>query len=160
MERIYVLMRELRFAFRHLRKTPGFTLTVVLTLSLEIAATTAIFSLLEGVLLRPLPFQDPGRVVLLGDHIGISGPNRPVTAREIGTYSSATGAFSSMGGYIGATYEFSGSAVPEVVRAARLTAGVFPTLGRLPFWDESSRNKKRTRIRRVAFDLGQCYSIA
>lgn len=127
-----VLLHDLRVAFRQLRKAPGFTLTVLLTLSLGIAATTAIFSLVEGILLRPLPFQDPDRLVLLGDHIGAAGPNTPVTAREIGAYSSATSAFSSMGGYIAATYELSGGAVPEVVRAARLTAGVFPTLGTAP----------------------------
>ncbi|HEX7962668.1 MAG TPA: ABC transporter permease, partial [Terriglobales bacterium] len=121
------LLTEIRFSFRQLRKSPGFSLTVVLTLALGIGAITAMFSLVDGVLLRPLPFWDSDRLVLLGDHIG-SGPNTPVTAREIGTYSSATTAFSSMGGYIGAWYEVTGGAVPEVVRAARLTAGVFPTL--------------------------------
>lgn len=129
---MYVLLHDLRLAFRQLRKAPGFTLTVLLTLSLGIAATTAIFSLVEGILLRPLPFQDPDRLVLLGDHIGISRPGVSVTAREIATYSSGTSAFSSMGGYISATYELSGGAVPEVVRAARLTAGVLPTLGTAP----------------------------
>jgi putative ABC transport system permease protein len=122
---------DLRYASRQLRKTPGFTLTVVLTLGLGIGATTAIFSLVEGILLRPLPFSDPERLVLLGDHIG-GGPNIPVTAREIGTYSTASGAFSSIGGYTGATYEFSGGAIPEEIHAARLTPGVFPTLGVSP----------------------------
>ena len=53
------LVKNLRIAFRQLRKAPGFTLTVVLTLALGIGATTAIFSLVEGILLRPLPFNDP-----------------------------------------------------------------------------------------------------
>ena len=92
------LGQDLRFAFRQLRKTPGFSLTVVLTLALGIGATTAIFSLVEGILLRPLPFSDPDRLVLVGDHLGDS-PNTPVTAREIGTYSRATSAFSSLGAY-------------------------------------------------------------
>lgn len=76
----------LRYASRQLHKAPGFTLTVVLTLGLGIGATTAIFSLVEGILLRPLPFRAPERLVLLGDRIG-GGPNIPVTAREIGIYS-------------------------------------------------------------------------
>ncbi len=125
---MHKLAWDLRFAFRQLWKAPGFTLTVVATLALGIGATTAIFSLVEGVLLRPLPFKDADRLVLLGDHLG-SSRAIAVTAREIGTYSNATRAFSSMGGYVGSTYELSGGAIPEVVQAARLTAGVFPTLG-------------------------------
>jgi hypothetical protein len=82
----------------------------------------------QGILLRPLPFSEPDRLVLLGDDLG-SSPNKPVTAREIGTYANATSVFSSLGGYIGASYEVSGGATPEQINAARLTAGVFPTLG-------------------------------
>ncbi len=128
---MYALAQNFRFAFRRLRKAPGFALTAVLVLALGIGATTAIFSLVEGILLRPLPFSHPDRLVLLGDHLRGS-PNTPVTAREIGTYSSATGAFSSLGGYASTTYELSGGAQPEQVYAARLTAGVFPTLGVQP----------------------------
>jgi predicted permease len=128
---MYALAQNLRFAFRQLRRVPGFTLTVVLTLALGIGATTAIFSLVEGVLLRPLPFQDAEQLVLLGDHLG-GGPGISVTAREIGTYSSATEAFSSLGGYITTGYELSGGAQPESVNAARLTASMFPTLGVQP----------------------------
>jgi hypothetical protein len=124
---MYALARDFRFTFRQLRKAPGFALTVVLTLALGIGATTAIFSLVEGILLRPLPFEHADRLVLLGDHLG-GGLNNPVTAREIGTYSSATRAFSSLGGYTTASYELSGGAIPEQVEAARLTAGVFSTL--------------------------------
>jgi putative ABC transport system permease protein len=125
---MYAPAQDLRFAFRQLWKAPGFSMTVILTLAVGIGATTAIFSLVEGILLRPLPFTNPDRLVLLGDHIG-GGPNTPVTAREIGTYSNATSAFSSLGGYIGATYELSGGATPEEVDGTRFTADVFPTLG-------------------------------
>jgi predicted permease len=128
---MYALAQDLRFAFRQLRKAPGFSLIVVLTLALGIGATTAIFSLVEGIFLRPLPFGDPDRLVLLGDHLG-SRPNMSVTAREIGTYSKASSAFASLGGYITANYELSGGAVPEQVSVGRFTAGVFPTLDAPP----------------------------
>jgi putative ABC transport system permease protein len=128
---MYAPTQSFRFAFRQMRKAPGFALTVVLTLALGIGATTAIFSLVEGILLRPLPFSDPDRLVLLGDHLR-NGPNLPVTAREIGTYSNATGAFSSLGGYASVNYELSGGTAPEQIDAARLTAGVFSTLGVQP----------------------------
>src|SRR5277367_1945949 len=94
---MYSLAQNLRFAARQLWKSPGFTITVIVTLALGIGATTAIFSLVEGVLLRPLPFKDAGRLVLLGDHLG-NARTIGVTAREISTYSKATGAFSSVGG--------------------------------------------------------------
>jgi predicted permease len=129
---MYSLGQDLRFAFRQLRKAPGFTLTVVLTLALGIGATTAIFSLVEGILLRPLPFSNPERLVLLGDHLEGGVSATPVTAREIATYSTSTNAFSSMGGYITGSYEVSGGAIPEEVNAARFTAGVFPTLSVRP----------------------------
>ncbi len=123
--------RELRRAARQLRKSPGFSITVVLALALGIGATTAVFSLLESVLLRPLPFADPDRLVVLGDHIG-GGSNLPVTAREIGIYAKSSRAFSSLGGYDAVGYELSGSAEPEQIDGARLNASVFTTLGVRP----------------------------
>jgi putative ABC transport system permease protein len=126
-----MLAQDVRFAFRRLCKAPGFSLTVVLTLAFGIGSATAIFSLVEGILLRPLPFNDPDRLVLLGDHLR-DGPGTSVTAREIGTYAAASSAFSSTGGYIPIGYEISGGATPEEVNAARFTASVFPTLGVRP----------------------------
>src|ERR1019366_1210904 len=60
---------ELKLVFRQLRKSPGFTTTAVLMLASGIGATTAIFSIVEGVLLRPLPFPNPDRLVTLGDQV-------------------------------------------------------------------------------------------
>lgn len=123
--------QDLRFAFRQLRKSPGFAVTVVLTLALGIGAATAIFSLVEGILLRPLQFSDPDQLVLLGDHLS-EGPGISVAAREIGSYANETSAFSSLGGYISTNFELSSGAIPEEVNAARFSAGVFPTLGVSP----------------------------
>jgi len=120
--------QDLRFGVRTLRKNPGFAAVAVLTLALGIGATTAIFSLVEGVLLRPLPLRDADRLVLLGDHLG-GRPGMSVTAREIATYTSAAQTFSSLGGYIATSFELSGGAQPEQIDAARLNSGMFPTLG-------------------------------
>ncbi len=75
------LANDLRLTLRRFRQNPTFTLAIVLTLALGIGATTAIFSLVEGVLLRPLPFKDPDRLVLLGEHLG-GRPGMSVRARR------------------------------------------------------------------------------
>ena len=129
-------VQDLRYALRQLRRSPGFTLTALLTLAFGIAATTAIFSIVEGVLLRPLPFAEPSRLVAMGDRlegVDLSGDDNPgVTAPGVRTYMRDTHAFASLGGYTPATYELSGTGDPAQVDAARLTASIFPTLGVAP----------------------------
>lgn len=119
------------FAFRRLSKAPGLALAVVAMLGAGIGAATTIFSIVEGVLLRPLPFPDPGRLVALGDHVG-ENTGIGVTAQEIATYRKATKAFSSAGAYTRMAYELSSHGRPEVIHAARMEASAFQTLGVQP----------------------------
>src|SRR5258708_4033617 len=91
---------DLRSAFRQLHKWPGFTATAVVTLALGIGATITIFSIVEGILLRPLPFRDPSRLVILSDHIREVSVEEPgVNTSDIRTYTQSTGAFSSLSSY-------------------------------------------------------------
>lgn len=125
-------LRQLKFAVRVLRKSPGFTLMAVLMLALGIGSSTAIFSIVEGVLLRPLPFPESSRLVALGDTL-IGGPadsnnGISVTAPDVLAYTRGTHSFESLGGYGQTTYELSGVGEPASISAARLTAGVFPSL--------------------------------
>jgi len=146
---MHALAQGLLFAYRQFRKTPWFSLLLVFTLSLGIGGTTAIFSLVEGILLRPLPFNHPDRLVLLGDHLG-DRPSTSVTAREIGTYARATEAFADMGGYIGASYEISGGEIPEQLNGARFTASAFPTLGISPVLGRTFTQKEEDAHEPVA----------
>jgi len=132
MERMF---REIRHALRPLRKSPGFTLTAVLTLAFGIGATTGIFSIVEGVLLRPLPFPDPGRLAVLADlveGVDYGGDTPGVTAPGVRTYMRDTTAFSALGGYQPSSYEFSGEGEPAQINGARLTASIFRVLGVSP----------------------------
>ena len=129
-------LREVRYAVRQLRRLPGFTLTAVLTLAFGIGATTAIFSIVEGVLLRPLPFVEPASLVTMGDKLeGVAydeGEAPGVTAPGVVAYMRDTHAFSSVGGYQTVNYELSGLGEPSQINAARMTASMFTVLGVSP----------------------------
>src|SRR5215472_7917171 len=89
-ERMPMLSHDIRVTFRQLRKSPGFTTTAVLMLALGIGATTAVFSIMEAVLLRPLPFPHSERLVALADilegaDVGGNG-EAGVTAADIRAY--------------------------------------------------------------------------
>src|ERR1700722_12711799 len=123
---------DLRIAIRHLLKSPGFTATAILMLALGIGATTAIFSIVESVLLRPLPFPHPEQLVQLGDilqgaDVGGNG-EAGVTAPDILNYTRDPHSFESLGGYRPGSYELAGIGEPAQVNTARLSGGDFPAL--------------------------------
>lgn len=128
------MIQDLRYAVRQLRKSPGFALTAILTLALGIGATTAIFSIVEGVLLRPLPFADAKRLVAFGDHLdGLEIPGPPaVPAPEAVTYMRETQGFDGLGAYRHGMYELSGAGEPAQINVTRMAASLFPTLGVSP----------------------------
>jgi predicted permease len=127
---------DLRIAIRHLLKSPGFTATAVLTLVIGIGATTAVFSIVEAVLLRPLPFPQSERLVSLGDilqgaNVGGNG-EAGVTAQDIRNYTRDTHTFENLGGYQQNGYELSGFGEPAQVNGTRVSAGVLPALAVAP----------------------------
>lgn len=130
-------LQDLQIAIRHLRKSPGFAATSVLMLALGIGATTAIFSIVEGVLLRPLPFPHSERLVTLGDilrgaNLGGEGGDAGVTSQDVINYTRDTTAFEALGAYQQINYELSGVGESAQVNATRMTAGAFSALGVVP----------------------------
>jgi predicted permease len=153
---------DLRIAVRHLRRSPGFTATAVLMLALGVGATTAIFSIVEGVLLRPLPFPNSDRLVQLSDLIegaDIGGNGEAgVTAPEVKSYTRDTHSFESLGGYAQASYELSGIGEPAQVNAARMSSGVFPTLDVAPLMGRfftQQEDEQNGQVTVVSYSLWQ-----
>ena len=146
------LLFDLRFVVRQLAKSPGFAITAVLMLAFGIGATTAIFSIVEAVLLRPLPFPDSDRLMVLSDRlagVNLGGNNEVgVTVPDIRAYTRETHGFSALGGYQGAGFELSGNGEPAQVSAARMTGGAFsalavnPMLGRFFTVDEDEHSQQ------------------
>ena len=125
------LVQDLRLALRTLVRRPLFTAVVVLVLALGIGATTAIFALLDGVVLSPLPFSDADRLLALGH----SAPN--VGQGDVGqcaawhfTYEDENRVFEELGMYTpGGSATITGSGEPEAVPVLSATSGVFRALG-------------------------------
>lgn len=146
------MLFDLRFVIRKLAKSPGFTVTAVFMLAFGIGATTAIFSIVDAVLLRPLPFPDSSRLIVLSDRLeGVKlseGNEAGVTVPDIRTYTRDTHTFSALGGYQYTGYELSGTGEPAHVNGARMTAGVFsalgvpPVLGRVFTADEDEHHQQ------------------
>ena len=145
------LIQDLRHTLRQLRKAPGFTLTAVLTLAFGIGASTAIFSIVEGVLLRPLPFPEPGRLVTLSDVLEGAGSSvTGVTAPGLRMYTRDTHGFSGLGGYQQTAYELSGMGEPAQINASRLTASIFPVLGVSPLMGRTFTQQEDEGSQQVA----------
>ncbi|MBV9563119.1 MAG: ABC transporter permease, partial [Bradyrhizobium sp.] len=148
------ILQDTRYTFRQLRKSPGFTMTATVMLALGIGATTAIFSIVEGVLLRPLPFPDPDRLVILGDVLEgshcASCAQSSVTAPDVRNYMRDTQSFSHLGGYRGRLFELSGTGDPAAVNATRMSGEVFAALGVPPLLGRTFTQQEDEEQQQVA----------
>jgi predicted permease len=147
-------LQDTRYTLRQLRNSPGFTITAILMLALGIGATTAIFSIVEGVLLRPLPFADPDRLVVLGDILEGSNcafcTHSRVTAPDIRNYLRDTQSFINLGGYQGAGFELSGTGDPVAVNATRMSGDVFAALRVAPLLGRAFTQQEDEQDQQVA----------
>ena len=126
------LHQDLRYAARSLRKTPGFTAAAILTVALGIGANTAIFTVVNSILLRPLPFPESGRVVRLFEHVAAPGPaGAPprrvpaLTLSELDTFASQTKTLSHVGAQIPTIRTLTGRQEPVRIVGARVSPSTF-----------------------------------
>jgi putative ABC transport system permease protein len=122
---------DLRYAIRTLGRTPGFTVVIVLTLALAIGANSAIFSVIQGVLLRPLPYARPDRIVRIffnSDNF----PKFPLNPYDLRDFRTRNRTFDSLAGIVRSDAQLSGAGEPVMLRTFRITAGYFRVLGFTP----------------------------
>lgn len=126
--------QDLKYAVRMLRKNPGFTMTAVITLALGIGATTAVFSVVSTVLLRPLPFKDPNRLVMLWETWAKSGKSRVVVSPgNFADWKEQSKSFEDMAAMAGggpAPIQIAGE--PTEFPAVEVTGNLFDELGVRP----------------------------
>jgi putative ABC transport system permease protein len=127
------ILQDLRYALRQLRKNPGFAAVAVLTLALGIGASTAIFSAVDTILLRPLPYRQPERLALVTESLpAMSSEEFGVSAAEYVDYRDRNRSFSQVASYETAGFNLTGVGKPLRVNAAQISASAFPLLGVSP----------------------------
>jgi putative ABC transport system permease protein len=124
------LLHDLRYAARLQRKNPGFTIIAIIALALGIGANTAIFSVVNTVLLRPLPYKDPERLVMVWEDATKSGyPRDTPAAANFVDWRDQSQNFEGMAAIADESFNLTGSGDPERLEGRRVSANMFPLLG-------------------------------
>ncbi|HVS81353.1 MAG TPA: ABC transporter permease [Pyrinomonadaceae bacterium] len=143
------LINDIRYGIRSLLKRPGFTAVALITLALGIGANTTIFSVVNSVLLRPLPYSQPDQLLQVNDSLASAGfPQAGLTQMEFVRLRTESKSFAHVGAFQSGTLTLTGAGEPERVRVTRVSDNLFtllginPELGRafIPGEDEQSRS--------------------
>jgi putative ABC transport system permease protein len=127
------MLKDIRFALRQLLKQPAFTAIAVVTVALAIGATTAVLSLVNGLLVRPLPYRDPQHLILLLQHFKSQNLERiPVSPPEFKDYETRAHSFEKLGAFGYTSFNLASEDRPERIAGATITADVLPLLGVSP----------------------------
>jgi putative ABC transport system permease protein len=131
-------MHDLRYSLRMLRKHPGFSLTVIVTLALGIGANTTIFSVVSAVLMEPLPYTEPDRLIRLWESNPAQGRTEAaVSVPNFQDWQSQQSVFEQLAASELTTFNLTGSGEPQRIPAARITANLIPMLGVTPLLGRS-----------------------
>src|SRR5829696_10502551 len=125
--------RDLRYAGRMLRKHLLFSLGIIVTVALGIGANATIFGVINAVLLEPLPYKDPDRLVRLWEsNPGQTQPESPVSVPNFQDWQQQQSVFEELAALESATFNITGSGEPQRLASARISANLVPTLGVSP----------------------------
>jgi len=123
------ITQNIRFGFRRLVISPGLSIIIIVTLALGIGANTTIFSVVSALLLRPLPYTEPGRLVTINHHYPDQDLVAPVSIRGFRNYRDNTSHFEAVGISTGWAVNLTGDGEPERLVAGRVTSGYLGTFG-------------------------------
>src|SRR5271165_2936918 len=128
-----VLLQDLRYGIRMLRKSPGFSAVVIITLALGIGANTALFSVVDAILLRPLPYAEPGQLVSVkedmpGANLSDAGMSQP----ELDDFQERSGVFDQVSVVWAINANITGREKPQRVEANAVSPSYFTLLGAQP----------------------------
>ena len=155
-----MIHQDIRYGLRQLRKSPGFAAVAVLTLALGIGANTAMFSVVDTILLRPLPYLEPNRLILVSETVMASSDDYlGVAAQEYLDYRNQNRSFSNVAAFENAGFNLTGDGEPLRVQAVRMSASAFPTLGVSPFigraFTESEDRSGSDNVVELSYSLWQ-----
>ncbi len=120
-------LRNLRYALRQLRRSPGFTVTAILTLALGIGATTAIFTVVYATLLAPMPYPEPDKLVMVWSKI--QGGRNSIAAQDFLDWKSQNTVFTDINAFSGGSFNLSTKEQPEYIQGQSTTPGMYRMMG-------------------------------
>src|SRR5262249_51386891 len=143
------LLQDLRYAFRTFRKHPSFTVVAIIALALGIGANTAIFSVVNSILIRPLPYKDPEALVVINHDYPKINLKASVSAIGYTHYRDNAKSFESVAALTGGSFNLTGGGDPERLNGSPVTHNFFSALGAsaalgrvfLPEEDQPGKNK-------------------
>jgi len=155
------LLQDISYGLRTLRAKPTFTAVAVLTLALGIGGNVGMFSVVNAVLLQPLPFHDPSRLVLVHEGAPALGfPKIGFSAADLMIYERGQESFEGMAPYQNKSFELSGAEEPRRITAARVAWNLFPLLGAQPLLGRSFRQEEDrpgVAVAMVSYGLWQSF---
>ena len=148
------IIKDIRYGIRSLIKRPGFTAVAVLTLALGIGVNSAIFSVLNAVLLRPLPYVDPDRIVRIDETEGHGGMG--VSPPNLLDFQQQNHTFESVAGYTGGSFILTGAGEPLRVQSCAISSDLFSVVGVKPLIGRSfSADERQVRTALISYGLWQ-----
>jgi putative ABC transport system permease protein len=156
------LLQDVRYGIRGLSNRPGFVVIAVITLGLGIGANTAIFSVVNAVLLRPLPFKDPDRVVLIWGFLpkfAQTTDKLPSSAPNYLALASQSQSFEHLSAFRSWSWQLTGGGEPEQLQGARVSANFFAAIGASPMlgrqFDAQEDDPNRSPVAIISYGLWQ-----